>query len=210
MVLPSDQERRGARRAELSEARRTITRRAVIDAGAVLFAEHGFDATGMAELAREAGVSLKAMYAAFGSKDEVFSAVIDEVFSRNLLPALQKEPDGEGVLAFVGDVLAAMEADRAYFLLYARGSVDVPESLKQEGRDPFEPYITALTACTKTRIVEAGRVRGIDPHMLATAIVATVIALAREAVSGEQTRRITDLEADIRALFAPALREEQR
>ena len=208
MVLPSDQQRRGARRAELSEARRTITRRAVIDAGAVLFAERGFGATGMAELARAAGVSLKAMYAAFVSKDEVFSAVIDEVFGRNLLPALQKESHGEGVLAFMGDVLAAMEADRDYFLLYAHGSVDVPESLKQEGRDPFEPYIAALTARLESRIHEAGRVREIDPHTLATAIVATVIALAREAVTGEQTRPITDLAADVRALFAPALGEE--
>jgi AcrR family transcriptional regulator len=208
MVLPSQNDQRDARREELATARRSITRAAVVDAGAVLFAQRGYGATGMAELAREAGVSLKAMYGAFGSKDEIFSAVIDEVFSRNLLPALQKQSDSESVLAFVGEVLAAMEADREYFLLYARGSVDVPESLKQDGRDPFEPYIEALTARLQTRIERAGRLRGIDPQTVATAIVATVIALAREAATGARTRPITDLEADVRALFAPVLHEE--
>jgi hypothetical protein len=65
-----------------------------------------------------------------------------------------------------------------------------------------------LTARLASRIQAAGRLREIDPHTLATAIVATVIALARDAVTGEQVRPITDLETDVRALFAPVLREE--
>jgi AcrR family transcriptional regulator len=208
MILPPQKDQRNARREELATARRSITRAAVVKAGALLFAQRGYSATGMAELAREAGVSLKAMYGAFGSKDEIFSAVIDEVFSRNLLPALRKQSDSTGVLGFVSEVLAAMEADRDYFLLYARGSVDVPESLKRDGHDPFAPYIAALTARLQTRIEEAGRLRGIDPHTVATAIVASVIALARDAVTGERARPIPDIEADVRALFAPVLNEE--
>jgi AcrR family transcriptional regulator len=196
----------------LTEARHAIARRAAIDAATLLFAERGFTATTMADVSQGSGLSLKALYAAFESKDELFSAVIDELFSHHLLPALRREAidedPGEQVLTLIGDLLGAMEADRAYFMLYARGSVDVPESLKQSGRDPFEPYIATLAARLTSLIgaaQDAGRARGVSAEVFATALVATVIALSRDAVLGEPGRPIADLAVDIRALFAPLL-----
>ncbi|MHB8694352.1 MAG: TetR/AcrR family transcriptional regulator [Solirubrobacteraceae bacterium] len=212
MILPRSSEPRDARRAELTQARRSIARRAAIDAAAVLFAKRGFTATTMADVSHASGLSLKALYGVFASKDELFSAVIDELFSHHLLPALQREASdedpGEQVLTLVGDLLGAMEADRDYFMLYARGSVDVPESLKQAGRDPFEPYIATLASRLTSLITAAqgaGRARGVGAEAFATALVATVIALSREAVLGEPGRPITDLGDDIRGLFGPLL-----
>jgi AcrR family transcriptional regulator len=203
---------RDARRAELTAARRAIARRAAIDAAAVLFAKRGFSATTMADVSDASGLSFKALYGVFESKDELFSAVIDELFSHHLLPALLREASdedpGEQVLTLLGDLLGAMEADRDYFMLYARGSVDVPESLKQAGRDPFEPYIATLASRLTsliTAVQDAGRARGVSAEAFATALVATVIALSREAVLGERGRPITDLDDDIRGLFAPLL-----
>jgi AcrR family transcriptional regulator len=203
---------REAHRGRLIEAKRAVARDAAVQAGGRLFAERGFDATAMADVARESGVSLKALYDAVGSKDRLFSAVIDELFSHNLLPALVREASdedpGERVLTLVGDLLVAMEADRPYFMLYARGSTDVPETLRQSGRDPFEPYITLLEERLRSLITaaqDAGRARGVSAEAFATAIVATVIALGRAAVIGPRRRPLTDLMNDLRALFAPLL-----
>jgi AcrR family transcriptional regulator len=203
---------REAHRGRLIEAKRAVARDAAVQAGVRLFAERGFGATAMADVARESGVSLKALYDAVGSKDQLFSAVIDELFSHNLLPALQREASdedpGERVLALIADLLAAMEADRAYFMLYARGSADVPESLRLSGRDPFEPYITLLAERLRSLITaaqDAGRAGGVSAEAFATAIVATVIALAREAVIGRHRRPLTDLIEELRGLFAPLL-----
>lgn len=216
MVLARSDEPRGARRAELTAARRALARAAAVDAAALLFAERGFGATAMADVSRASGLSLKALYAAFESKDELFSAVIDEIFGRNLLPALVREsPEldpGERVLVLVDDLLAAMEADRDYFMLYARGSTDVPESLKESGRDPFEPYIETLHARLTSLIAaaqEAGRARGVPPPTVASAIVASVIALARDVVTGERPRPITELTDELRVLFGPLLLHTQ-
>ena len=64
------------RRAELSLARHIIDRRRALDAGAKCFSHNGFDGSPITAIAREAGLSLKALYAAFPSKEDLFEAVI--------------------------------------------------------------------------------------------------------------------------------------
>jgi AcrR family transcriptional regulator len=53
------------------------TRAAVLAAAASLFAERGWAATGMRDVAREAGVSVETVYAGFGSKADLLMAAID-------------------------------------------------------------------------------------------------------------------------------------
>jgi TetR/AcrR family transcriptional repressor for divergent bdcA len=50
---------------------------AALDVALRLFWEHGFEATTLATLQREMGVSTASFYAAFGSKEELFRAVIE-------------------------------------------------------------------------------------------------------------------------------------
>lgn len=53
------------------------TRASVLDAAMLLFADRGWAATGMREVAREAGVSVETVYANFRSKSELLMAAID-------------------------------------------------------------------------------------------------------------------------------------
>ncbi len=204
---------RQARRAEAAQARRTIARDAAVAAGTQLFGSRGFDGTTMADVSRESGVSLTALYEVFSSKEALFLEVIDGVFRKWMLPALQRNaPDadpGERILLLVDEILEIIEADRAYTMLSIRGDSGIPASMREAGRDPYAPYYGAL----KTRLVElisdaqaAGRAPGIPADTLASAVIATTLSLARDEIQSSSTRPITDVSGEIRSVFTPLLR----
>ncbi len=59
--------------------RTQATRRALIDAGRRLFAEHGYAGVSVGEIAQAAGVTTGAIYHQFSSKEGLFVAVYDEL-----------------------------------------------------------------------------------------------------------------------------------
>lgn len=64
--------------ASLREARHDVYRRAILEAAEAVFAERGFDATKMQEVAARAGVSVGVLYEVFPGKDALLDAVHDE------------------------------------------------------------------------------------------------------------------------------------
>jgi AcrR family transcriptional regulator len=94
-----------ARRAYRSPRRRlqaAETRSAVVDAALLLFGDHGWAATGMRDVAREAGVSVETVYANFSSKSELLMAAFD--------------------VAVVGDAEPAPLSQRPEFTVLGRGN----------------------------------------------------------------------------------------
>ena len=79
------------------------TRALVLEAATTLFAERGWAATGMRDIATQAGVAVQTVYAGFASKSDVLLAAIDA-----------------GV---VGDTRAVPLSDRPEFAALAIGSV---------------------------------------------------------------------------------------
>jgi AcrR family transcriptional regulator len=61
----------------LREQRATQTRAAVLDAASGLFTTRGWAATGMRDVAREAGVATETVYAHFSSKTDLLGQVVD-------------------------------------------------------------------------------------------------------------------------------------
>lgn len=53
------------------------TRRAILDAAAELFVEPGYAATALTTIAARAGVAIQTLYAVFGSKRQLLSALVD-------------------------------------------------------------------------------------------------------------------------------------
>lgn len=64
-------------RSRLREEQAARTRRMIVDAARDLFAERGWGATGMRDVARGAGVALETVYAHFSSKRGLLQAVAD-------------------------------------------------------------------------------------------------------------------------------------
>ena len=73
----------------------------MLDAALLLFADRGWAATGMRDVAREAGVSVETVYANFGSKTDLLMAAID--------------------VGAVGDAEPVALADREEFVALGRG-----------------------------------------------------------------------------------------
>ena len=67
---------RPARKALAAEATSAGTKSRILDAAERLFVEHGFEATSLRQLTAAAGVNLAAVNYHFGSKEELFQAVL--------------------------------------------------------------------------------------------------------------------------------------
>jgi AcrR family transcriptional regulator len=101
---PATRGRRGRKTAGgpgARELRRQETRAKIVDAAAELFAERGFDAVSVMEIARRAGVVEKTVFNHFPVKEGlVFDA--DPPMRAALLEAVRRRPAGESVSAAAG------------------------------------------------------------------------------------------------------------
>jgi AcrR family transcriptional regulator len=97
--------------------RRGDTRRQIIDAAVLLIADQGFSATSVEEIAATAGVAKGSVYYNFGSKDEMFTAILTEGVGR-LTDALRSASAGhEGARALealVTELLAQIHANPSF------------------------------------------------------------------------------------------------
>lgn len=60
----------------LVDSKTSVTKEKILDAAEALFMEHGFEATGLRQITTGAGVNLAAVHYHFGSKEELFQAVL--------------------------------------------------------------------------------------------------------------------------------------
>lgn len=174
---------RSSPRQAAQEAGRAIRRRAAVGAAAELFAVNGFHATAMADVARRAELSLKALYESFASKDELFSAVLQDVAERfaTLFDDAQREDEpAEQLVAFVERLIEGMAGYPDALRLYARGNDGIPIALRSRGIDPFAAYTDrTLSAMAGLLRAAQGDRGGVDPDLLARALLATCVAEAR-------------------------------
>jgi AcrR family transcriptional regulator len=66
------------------ERRRELTRSALVEAAAELFARRGFHAASLDEIAEAAGFTRGAIYSNFGGKEDLLIAVLDRITERQL------------------------------------------------------------------------------------------------------------------------------
>ncbi len=86
---------------EITLSKGERTRQAIIEAAHELFVGQGYSATSMRQIATRAGVALGGIYNHFGSKDEIFQAlVIAKHPYAQIFPVLEKVP-GANVEEFV-------------------------------------------------------------------------------------------------------------
>jgi AcrR family transcriptional regulator len=76
------------------ERRRELTRTALVDAAAEVFARRGFQAASLDEIAEAAGFTRGAIYSNFGGKDDLMLAVVEQ-HSQNLIGAFSSAMDVE-------------------------------------------------------------------------------------------------------------------
>ena len=96
----------------------SIDRGPVLEAALAVFARYGYARTGMAQIAREAGVSRPALYLWFANKPALFQALADYLKARALAAAESAWTDGAALEANLEAVILAKDLP-LYRLLHA-------------------------------------------------------------------------------------------
>lgn len=140
-----------------SEAKRA----AILEAAGTCFLEKGLDATSMDAVAREAGVSKQTVYSHFGSKEELFEAVIANkcrAYELDQSGDLEDVPFEEGLLRFTRRFIdLKMDPDVVAMTrqVIAQG-VEHPETVRLYQQAGMDRSIEGLTAA-----LERARAHGI-------------------------------------------------
>jgi thiamine pyrophosphokinase len=132
-------------------------RRQVLDAARAVFAQHGYHGATIEAIARGSGTPRPTVYELFGTKDDLFAAVVDDSADRVVarLSASFTESEEWGTKDFVRHNFAAVfelfeqDRDAVTVLLNAeQGSVDRPTSAPGEVR---RRVLQEISAFTRTR-----------------------------------------------------------
>jgi AcrR family transcriptional regulator len=153
-----------------------------------LFAERGFDGTGVAEICEQAGLSKGAFYHHFPTKQAVFLALLDD-----WLGWLEKElfRPAEEESAAVPELLLHMARRTREVFSVADGRVSIfLEFWAQARKDPetwsrtVEPFrrYRALFAGLIRRGTQEGSLANVDPEMAAFALVSLAVGVVLQGV----------------------------
>lgn len=128
---------------------RAARREAILQGAANAFAHGGFAATSMADVAAASGVTQLILYRHFGSKEELYRAVLERVFDR-LAPAL-RSPDPADFGVTPRSVLASAREDPAGFRVLWRHAAREPQ-FAHYASDLCEQAVGASEAALADRV----------------------------------------------------------
>ena len=179
--------------------RRTL--RAILDAAATEFGEHGFHEASISGITRRAGVALGSFYTYFDSKDAVFRALVRDMSDQvrdHVAPAIRA----------AGSQIAAERAGLLSFIEFVRGHKEIYRIIDEaEFVDPasFRAHYTTTADRIAARLAAAaarGEVRGDATEIHAWAIMGMNVFLGlRFGVWGDDIspNRVADAVAELLA-----------
>ena len=145
--------------------------RLILDMAKRLFAEHGFDAVSINQIARRSGVSKANVFHHFGSKDALYLAVLRSACEDTVGSLAQTRQSGNAgvdLWTFFSSQLAAMLENQASARLILREIMESKDGREQTlAEQVFADYFTRLV-----RIISDGQAQGLlrsdfDPALLA-------------------------------------------
>lgn len=115
------------------QQRRTDTRERILDVSAKLFAEKGYSATGIDEIARNVGITKSVIYYHFKNKEDILQTLIDEAFAQIQQPEINEvhkrfHETGEQFQEIMG-LMQFMGAERNRRII----KIILMESMKDQG-----------------------------------------------------------------------------
>ena len=137
-----------ATEAGLRERKKQQTRELIADTARRLFADRGFDAVTVAQIARAANVSEVTVFNYFPTKEDLFFGGM-QFFEEKLLDAVRERAPGESVLeAFRRPVLAGFpvlaDEERIRSIVAARNLISASPSLEAHEREIVARYTRLL------------------------------------------------------------------
>jgi AcrR family transcriptional regulator len=157
----------------------------LLDAAAVLFAQHGYASTRIADICRQAGVAKGLFYWYFPTKAELFAELV-RVMRRRLRRAQADamDPDASALARIAGGTAASvrfMAANAAYFALLEVERTD-PEfaDVFSEGSGVYLDDVRRLIVSGQ----RDGTITDGDPHLLSIGVLGAVSSFSNSYRSG--------------------------
>src|SRR5436305_13404089 len=140
----------------LRERKKQRTRELIAETARRLFAERGFEAVPVAEIARAAEVSEATVFNYFPTKEDLFYGRL-EAFEEELLSSIRDRPPGESVLSAFGrfittprGLLAARDPDQVEQLAAITRVITESSALLASEPQIYATYTAAHTALLAT------------------------------------------------------------
>jgi AcrR family transcriptional regulator len=165
-----------------TQRRSAETRANILAAAAAAFAEHGYDATGVAEICRRAEVSKGAFYYHFSSKQDLFLELLQRWLA--VLDAqLEGVRKGEAAVpealrdmaSIIRQVFEVAEAQLPMFLEFWTKAAHDPDVWKATIA-PYRRYQAFFADMVEVGITE-GSLRPVDPGTAARVVVALAVGV---------------------------------
>lgn len=181
------------RRRAVGDQEKAARRDQILGAAKAVFARKGYQATTIADIAREAGLAYGSIYWYFASKDELFHALMateETALRAHLDEALSKlGRDANGDAGFRTAVRATFEffeADRATVKLLFRDSYAIGDRFEKHLFGIYERFIEDIE---KMVIVaqERGVIVAAPPRMVAFSVAALIGQLAHRRLSTDDS-----------------------
>jgi AcrR family transcriptional regulator len=159
----------------------------LLDAGAVLFADKGYDATTMTEIAQRAGASIGSLYQFFPSKEVLAEALFSRYVERatSLLEELAKRAPGLSPLRLANrlvDLMLDVRSDRDAAAALSGAVAGVVERRKPL-RGAFRRQIAVILRAANSRLSEKSAA---EAAALIAHVLKLVPTLAKEDEDGGQ------------------------
>jgi AcrR family transcriptional regulator len=169
---------RSRKKSNLAAARARMYHDLVFESAERVFAEEGFAESTMQDLAAEAGISLKTLYATFPGKDDIYRAILAER-GAGLLEAIGRVNDAEGgalarlAVGIRGIVAYLIEHERFFRILLQEGQA---WGLNPRGEDARATWNAGLSAVRNALAdgIASGEFLPGDPDLLAPTVNAIV------------------------------------
>ena len=174
-------------RRRLTRPERSAQTRAELMASArQLFLRRGFHASSLEQVAEEAGFTIGAVYSRFGSKADLFLAILDERIDQLVAEVAQvaalDQPLGDHAELLAGRRMALLEREREWFPLvvefWSHAARD--ERLRREFAARHERLVQAYAGLIEADYARLGLTLPLAPEVLARAVVAMGNGVALE------------------------------
>ncbi|MCA1850249.1 MAG: TetR/AcrR family transcriptional regulator [Acidobacteria bacterium] len=177
-------------------------RRAILDAAAALFLEHGYEGLSMRQIAERIGYSATTIYRYYEDKDDLLFAIVHEGFlrfGRQLTKAAQSSDDPRERMAALGHAYIEFGLKNpVYYRLMFMQRFDFLFESRTEQKAPMIDSFGVLRQAVE-QAMQAGTLRKGDPETTSIVIWSVVHGITSLAIAGakrfnkRQVRECTEL-----------------
>lgn len=155
----------------------------LFEAGAELFTRHGFRKTSIEDITQAAGVSKGALYLEFGSKEDLFEALVRHEFRAYLADAEERivtDPEGGRLSRIYHHCITALLRREFLRALYTNDERILAGIVRQRGPQRYQPRVVLGTEFIG-RMQQAGLIRTdtapeVLSHTLAVLMIGPLLA----------------------------------